>query len=47
MIELGKYAGTVLIAYGVSIVLLIAIIWQSVAANSRARRNLEREEKDG
>lgn len=47
MIELGKYAGTVLSAYGVSTVLLIAIIWQSLAANARARRDLEREEKDG
>ncbi|MFV0302249.1 MAG: heme exporter protein CcmD [Paracoccus sp. (in: a-proteobacteria)] len=47
MIELGKYAGTVLAAYGVSLVLLIGIVWQSVAANARARRALEAQQKNG
>ncbi len=47
MIDLGKYAGTVLAAYGVSIVLLTGIIWQSLAANARARRELEKHEKHG
>lgn len=47
MIELGKYANTVLAAYGVSIALLIAVIWQTVAANARARRALEKQEKHG
>lgn len=47
MIDLGKYAGTVLAAYGVSIVLLIGIIWQSLAASVRARRELEKHEKHG
>ncbi|WBU57056.1 heme exporter protein CcmD [Paracoccus sediminicola] len=44
MIELGKYAGTVLSAYGISLALLVAIIWQSVARNARARRDLDRQE---
>ncbi|SNT74304.1 heme exporter protein CcmD [Paracoccus seriniphilus] len=47
MIDLGKYAGTVLAAYGVSAVLLIGLIWQSVAANARARRALEKQEENG
>ncbi|MDB6177546.1 heme exporter protein CcmD [Paracoccus sp. Z330] len=47
MIDLGKYAGTVLAAYGVSAVLLIGLIWQSVAANARARKALEKQEKNG
>ena len=49
MVDLGKYAGTVLAAYGVSILLLALIIWQTVAANARARRALDAHEagKDG
>ena len=47
MIELGRYAGTVLAAYGVSAVLLIGIVWHSVAANARARRALEKQQKHG
>ena len=47
MIELGKYAGTVLAAYGASMALLLGLIWQSVAANARARRALEAQEKNG
>ncbi|MDP5305563.1 heme exporter protein CcmD [Paracoccus spongiarum] len=47
MIELGKYAGTVLAAYGISAVLLVGLVWHSVAANARARRDLERQEGDG
>ncbi|MCF3973875.1 heme exporter protein CcmD [Paracoccus salsus] len=47
MMELGKYAGTVLSAYGVSALLLVALVWQSVAANARARRALERQERHG
>lgn len=46
MTELGKYAGTVLAAYGVSLVLLIGIIWQTLAASIRAKRNLEQQEKN-
>ncbi|RNF35652.1 heme exporter protein CcmD [Paracoccus methylarcula] len=47
MIDLGKYAGTVLAAYGVSLLLLAGIVWQSWAANARARRELEKYEKNG
>ncbi|WP_295046557.1 heme exporter protein CcmD [uncultured Paracoccus sp.] len=47
MIELGKYAGAVLGAYGVSLALLGGLIWHSVAASARARRDLERQEKHG
>ena len=47
MIELGKYAGTVLAAYGVSLALLVGLIWHTIAANARARRDLERQERNG
>ena len=47
MIELGKYATTVLLAYGISGLLLAGIIAQSVIANARARRALEAHEKNG
>lgn len=47
MIELGKYAATVLSAYGVSLGLLVAIIVQSLRANARARRDLEEYERRG
>lgn len=44
MIELGKYSATVLAAYGVSLALLAGLIWQTWAANARARRDLEKQE---
>lgn len=44
MIELGKYAGTVLGAWGVTLVLLGGIVVQSLVRNARARRALEKEE---
>ncbi len=47
MIELGKYAVTVMAAYGVSLALLAAIIVQTVIRNTRARRALEAQEKRG
>lgn len=47
MIELGKYAGTVLAAYGISVVLLGGLVWQTLAANARTRRDLERRDGDG
>ncbi|WP_134679995.1 heme exporter protein CcmD [Paracoccus ravus] len=47
MIELGKYAQTVLSAYGISLALLAAIIWQTLRANARARRELEEHESRG
>lgn len=45
MIELGKYAGTVLGAYGVSIALLLGLIALSFRASVRTRRQLEAQEK--
>jgi heme exporter protein D len=45
MIELGKYAGTVLGAYGVSLALLLGLIWLSIRASARTRRQLEAQEK--
>ena len=47
MIDLGKYAVTVLVAYGVTAALLIGIVWQSAAANARARRALEKHQGHG
>ena len=47
MIDLGKYAATVLAAYGVSLSLLVGIVWQTIAASARARRALEKHEKHG
>ena len=47
MIELGKYAGTVLAAYGVSIALLAGVILATLRANARARRDLEEYENRG
>ena len=44
MIELGKYADSVLAAYGVSLVLLAGIVVQSLLRNARARRALQAEE---
>lgn len=44
MIELGKYAQPVLLAYGVSLTLLALLIWQSLARNARARRALAEQE---
>lgn len=47
MIDLGKYTVTVLSAYGAGILLLAGIILQTIAANTRARRALEEQEKRG
>ena len=47
MIELGKYAGTVLAAYGISLTLLIGVIVQTLRANARARRALQEHELRG
>ncbi|AZY93556.1 MULTISPECIES: heme exporter protein CcmD [Paracoccus] len=47
MIDLGRYAGTVLAAYGVSIVLIAGLVWHTVAANARARRALQEFERNG
>lgn len=47
MIELGKYAVTVLAAYGISLLLLLGIILQTVLANARARRALQEHDDRG
>ncbi|ARC37931.1 heme exporter protein CcmD [Paracoccus yeei] len=47
MIELGKYAGTVLAAYGISLALLAGVVVQTLRANTRARRALEEHERHG
>lgn len=43
-LDLGKYAVTVLTAWGATLILLVAIILQSLSASIRARRALEAEE---
>ncbi len=40
MVELGKYAGTVLSAYGISLALLAGIVGLSVVQARRAKRRL-------
>ncbi len=45
MVELGKYAGTVLGAYGVTVVLLLGLVWLSLRQSARMRRRLEAQEK--
>lgn len=47
MIELGKYAGAVIGAYGLSLALLGGLIWQTLVSNARARHALERQESRG
>ena len=47
MIERGKYAGAVIGAYGLSLALLGGLIWETLAANARARHALERQESRG
>ena len=42
--DLGKYAGAVLSAYGVSIILLVALVWMSLKQAARARKALAEEE---
>ena len=41
MPDLGKYAVEVLLAYGVSLALLVGIVWLSVGRARRVRRALE------
>ncbi|MDO5641828.1 MAG: heme exporter protein CcmD [Paracoccus sp. (in: a-proteobacteria)] len=44
MIDLGKYTIPVFLSYGVSVTLLVGLIWQSLARNARARRALDTQE---
>jgi len=39
--ELGKYAGAVLSAYGVSLLLIAGIVWVSLRRSARVRRALD------
>lgn len=45
MVELGKYAATVLGAYGVTIVLLFGLVVQSLHQSARIRKRLEAQER--
>ncbi|WP_449042871.1 heme exporter protein CcmD [Paracoccus sp. (in: a-proteobacteria)] len=47
MIELGRYAVPVLTAWGISAVLIVGLIVQTLAASTRARRALEEVERRG
>ena len=48
MPDLGKYAGTVLSAYGVSIVLIVGLVWLSVRSARKSKKALEKlEQNDG
>ncbi len=44
MIDLGKYATEVLLAYAVSISMIIGLVWISLVAARRAKRVLEKAE---
>ena len=46
MPDLGKYASEVLSAYGVSIVILVVIVWQSIARARKVKAELDRVEGD-
>ena len=45
MVDLGKYAGTVLGAYGVTIVLLLGLVWITLRKGAEMRHRLEAQEK--
>lgn len=45
MVELGKYAGTVLGAYGVTILLLLGLVWVTLRQGTKMRRRLEEQER--
>ncbi|OYX44391.1 MAG: heme exporter protein CcmD [Rhodobacterales bacterium 32-67-9] len=45
MMELGKYAGTVLGAYGVTLALLLGLVWLTLRKGTRMRKRLEAQEK--
>ena len=45
MVELGKYAGTVLLAYGVTILLVLGLVALSLVKGARVKRALEAQEK--
>lgn len=45
MVELGKYAGTVLAAYGVTILLVLGLVALTLTKGARVKRALEAQEK--
>lgn len=45
MVELGKYATEVLLAYGVSLTIILALVFASLASAKRAKRILEAAEQ--
>ncbi len=45
MLDLGKYAGTVLGAYGVTVVLLLGLVWLSLRKSAKMRKRLEAQER--
>jgi len=45
MVELGKYAGTVLAAYGVTLALVLGLIAVTLWRGARVRRALEEQER--
>ena len=45
MPDLGKYADTVLSAYGVSILLLVGLVWLSLRAARKSREVLDKVER--
>ena len=47
MPDLGKYATEVLAAYGVSLILLAAIVWASVRRYARVKADLAKVEDNG
>ena len=45
MVDLGKYTATVIGAYGVTIALLVILIWVSVARGRRMAARLQAQER--
>ncbi|MBU0642262.1 MAG: heme exporter protein CcmD [Alphaproteobacteria bacterium] len=45
MPDLGKYAGDVLAAYGITILLLAGLIWRSLARSAKMKRLLKQAEE--
>lgn len=45
MPDLGKYAGDVLAAYGVTLLLLVGLIWRSIARSVKVKRRLAEAEE--
>lgn len=41
MPDLGKYAETVLSAYGVSIVLILGLVWVSIRRSNKIKKQLQ------